>query len=203
MWNVAKGLRFNGMFDGASNFTGTGLENWNVQTGRYFQNMFRSTINLKSTLNLSSWNIRRAERMEGMFYGSNFGMSSNLCSWPYNKLYPTVVVTDMFVGSNCPDVIDPNLSQRAKQSISFCEASCDESYQQYYGNNQQERPNILFIMTDQQRYDTIRYVQDELERYDGSVKIETPNLDLLLQSGAYFENAYTQVSFSAMIIVAY
>jgi hypothetical protein len=198
-WDVTKGMRFNGMFDGATNFTGRGLENWNVQNGRFFQRMFRNTISLNSTLDLSGWNVRRAETMEGMFSGSNFGLSSNLCSWPYNKLYPTVLVTDMFVGSNCPDVSDPQLTQRATEPISFCQASCDVEYQQYFGDNQ-GRPNILFIMTDQQRYDAIQYVQNRMSstHYDDSVlKIRTPNLDRLLQSGAFFENAYTQCAVCA------
>lgn len=59
-------------------------------------------------------------------------------------------------------------------------------------NGTHQKPNILFLMTDQQRFDTIRYVQDRLERYDSHFKINTPNLDRLLASGVYFENAYCQ-----------
>ena len=54
------------------------------------------------------------------------------------------------------------------------------------------RPNILFIMTDQMRFDVIRRVQDELRRYDNSTKINTPALDRLISEGAYFRNAYCQ-----------
>ena len=36
-----------------------------------------------------------------------------------------------------------------------------------------------------------RRVQDELERYDGKMKISTPNLDKLSKRGAYFRNAYS------------
>lgn len=56
------------------------------------------------------------------------------------------------------------------------------------------KPNFLFIITDQYRYDLIRSVQDDMPRYDGKTKIRTPNLDRLRREGAYFKNAYTQCS---------
>ena len=55
-------------------------------------------------------------------------------------------------------------------------------------------PNILFIMTDQQRFDALRRAQDELEHYNGKTKIRTPNLDRLSREGAYFKTAYCQCS---------
>jgi len=45
-------------------------------------------------------------------------------------------------------------------------------------------------MTDQQRFDAIGLVQEELARYDGKLKVRTPNLDRLFRQGAYFKNAY-------------
>jgi len=54
-----------------------------------------------------------------------------------------------------------------------------------------EKPNVLFIMTDQQRFDALRIVQDEMSQYEGKLKIRTPNLDRLSQEGVYFRNAYT------------
>ncbi|MBL7201475.1 MAG: sulfatase-like hydrolase/transferase [Anaerolineae bacterium] len=45
-------------------------------------------------------------------------------------------------------------------------------------------PNILWICTDQQRYDTIRAL--------GNKHIRTPNLDRLIAEGVAFERAYTQ-----------
>ncbi|SEE97476.1 sulfatase family protein [Ruania alba] len=46
-----------------------------------------------------------------------------------------------------------------------------------------ERPNILFVMTDQQRFDTIRSLGNDL--------IDTPNLDRLVERGVTFTNAYS------------
>ena len=45
------------------------------------------------------------------------------------------------------------------------------------------KKNLLFIITDQQRYDAIAYA--------GNTVIQTPNLDRLAEQGAYFKNAYT------------
>ncbi len=47
-----------------------------------------------------------------------------------------------------------------------------------------DRPNILWICTDQQRWDTIRSL--------GNSYIRTPHLDRLAASGVAFENAYCQ-----------
>ncbi len=45
------------------------------------------------------------------------------------------------------------------------------------------KKNLLFIMTDQQRYDALSLA--------GNTVLETPNLDRIGQQGAYFKNAYT------------
>jgi arylsulfatase A-like enzyme len=47
----------------------------------------------------------------------------------------------------------------------------------------QEKKNLLFIMTDQQRYDALSIA--------GNTVLETPNLDRLAEQGAWFKNAYT------------
>lgn len=46
-----------------------------------------------------------------------------------------------------------------------------------------ERKNLLFIMTDQQRYDALSIA--------GNKVLETPNLDRLAEQGAWFRSAYT------------
>jgi arylsulfatase A-like enzyme len=47
--------------------------------------------------------------------------------------------------------------------------------------NDPDRPNIIFILTDDQRFDALGYVGNKL--------ISTPEMDKLAQSGTYFENA--------------
>lgn len=46
-----------------------------------------------------------------------------------------------------------------------------------------EKLNVLFIMTDQQRWDALGY--------SGNSEIKTPNLDRLAKEGVYFNNAYS------------
>lgn len=50
--------------------------------------------------------------------------------------------------------------------------------------------NLIVVLTDQQRWNTIRLVQEELGIPEKS-RIQTPNLDRIAREGAYFRNAYT------------
>ncbi|MBT3374577.1 MAG: sulfatase-like hydrolase/transferase [Lentisphaerae bacterium] len=52
-----------------------------------------------------------------------------------------------------------------------------------------DRPNLLFIMTDQQRHDALSIA--------GNPVLKTPNLDQLAREGAWFERAYTQCAVCA------
>ena len=47
----------------------------------------------------------------------------------------------------------------------------------------QQKKNLLFIMTDQQRYDALSIA--------GNTVLETPNLDRLAKQGVWFKNAYS------------
>ncbi|MEN8882502.1 MAG: sulfatase-like hydrolase/transferase [Polaribacter sp.] len=56
-----------------------------------------------------------------------------------------------------------------------------------FGQQQKQKPpNLLFIMTDQQRFDALSYA--------GNKVLKTPNLDRLAREGAYFVNAHTQMA---------
>lgn len=52
-----------------------------------------------------------------------------------------------------------------------------------------KRPNLLFIITDQQRFDALSIA--------GNQVLKTPNLDRLAKQGAWFKNAYTQCAVCA------
>ncbi|MFW6223204.1 MAG: sulfatase-like hydrolase/transferase [Bacteroidota bacterium] len=67
---------------------------------------------------------------------------------------------------------------------------------QQQGNKQaeqkgQEKPNILFLFADDQRFNTIHAL--------GNDEIITPNLDKLVQNGTTFENAYINGSYSGAV----
>ena len=46
------------------------------------------------------------------------------------------------------------------------------------------KPNLLFIMTDQQRFDALSYAGNKI--------LNTPNMDRIAREGVWFENAHTQ-----------
>ena len=47
---------------------------------------------------------------------------------------------------------------------------------------QQVKPNIIFILTDDQRWDALGFAGNEI--------IQTPEMDRLAEEGVYFENAF-------------
>lgn len=54
------------------------------------------------------------------------------------------------------------------------------------------QPNVLFLISDQYRWDTLGFVQNRLPRYSNALKVKTPNLDALAASGVEFRTAYCQ-----------
>ncbi len=61
-------------------------------------------------------------------------------------------------------------------------SGCSESVQS--SGRRGGKPNLLFIMTDQQRWDALSY--------DGNKTLKTPNMDRIAREGAWFKNTYTQ-----------
>ncbi|MBP2830653.1 sulfatase [Aquimarina sp. U1-2] len=53
-----------------------------------------------------------------------------------------------------------------------------------------ERPNIIFLLTDDQRWDALSYT--------GNPDIKTPHIDSLAKKGVYFKNAYVTTSICAV-----
>ena len=58
------------------------------------------------------------------------------------------------------------------------------------GENKANKANLVVVLTDQQRWNTIRLVQEEIGVPE-KARINTPNLDRIASQGAYFRNAYT------------
>ncbi|MFC1793957.1 sulfatase-like hydrolase/transferase [Planctomycetota bacterium] len=59
---------------------------------------------------------------------------------------------------------------------------CSEDMQNF--GSKSRKPNLLFIMTDQQRFDALSYAGNKI--------LNTPNMDRLAREGAWFENTHTQ-----------
>ncbi len=54
----------------------------------------------------------------------------------------------------------------------------------------EKRPNIIFLLTDDQRWDALSYA--------GNKTLQTPNIDALARQGVYFKNAYVTTSICAV-----
>jgi arylsulfatase A-like enzyme len=61
-------------------------------------------------------------------------------------------------------------------------SGCSEELQGF--GSKSSKPNLLFIMTDQQRFDALSYAGNDI--------LNTPNMDRLAREGAWFENTHTQ-----------
>jgi arylsulfatase A-like enzyme len=214
-WDVSKSESFANMFEGARNFD-FDVSTWNVSNAKNFSHMFDSANNFQGR-GLTSWNVSAGQDFTEMFRGAtSFGTNPNtndLCVW--RDLLPSSAVMDnMFADSNCPadtfpvsPTLKAGVETESSTIVNFCQFcqelptnQVDEEEEEESStseNNDRRRPNVLFIMTDQQRFDAIRHVQDELSHYNDAFKIDTPNLDRLVAEGAYFRNAYCQCAVCA------
>ena len=64
---------------------------------------------------------------------------------------------------------------------------CSEKVQAFRGKH--HKPNLLVIMTDQQRFDALSYA--------GNTVLHTPHMDRIAREGVWFKNAYTQCAVCA------
>jgi hypothetical protein len=83
-------------------------------------------------------------------------------------------------------VVSLDLSQAFEQGIRGSHSNNHDET-----NGRQASPtNLLFIMTDQMRFDALGFVQRRRDDYKGLVTIRTPNIDALAEQGINFETAY-------------
>src|SRR3569832_978959 len=68
------------------------------------------------------------------------------------------------------------------------ESSDSQRTQESSSSNQP--PNLLFIVLDQLRYDTVGFMQHKLPIYKDKLKIRTPNIDRIAALGTSFTTAY-------------
>ncbi len=68
--------------------------------------------------------------------------------------------------------------------VGFCQLGWEELASAQSASQKQQRPNIVFILTDQQRFDALGCV---------TPVVQTPNLDRLAEQGARFSSAYSSV----------
>jgi arylsulfatase A-like enzyme len=220
-WDVSNSESFASMFQGARTFD-FDVSTWKVSNAKNFSRMFDLATNFQGR-GLTSWDVSAGQDFTEMFRGAtSFGTNpdtNDLCVWR-DLISSSAVIDDMFAESFCPansfpvsPTIKAGIETDSSTIANFCQYCQDQDQSTNQGQqsetaeptaapteedeNNKKQPNILFIMTDQQRFDAIRHVQDELSHYDGAYKIETPNLDRLVTEGAYFRNAYCQCAVCA------
>ncbi len=66
----------------------------------------------------------------------------------------------------------------------------DGNIKESIANTAQGPPNIIFLLTDDQRWDALSYA--------GNKTLQTPNIDALAKQGTYFKNAYVTTSICAV-----
>jgi len=95
--------------------TGNGV--WDVSKVVSFRSMFENSAMDRS---VGAWEMDSAQELDRMFYNAAT-FSDDLCAWQ-NHVPSDASVTDMFVGTSCPDQGDPDLS--ALPASSLCNATC-------------------------------------------------------------------------------
>ncbi|MCM5663864.1 sulfatase family protein [Galbibacter mesophilus] len=68
--------------------------------------------------------------------------------------------------------------------------SCSRSPKKEQSLEVKKRPNIIFLLSDDQRADAIGFAENE--------DVQTPNIDRLAKEGTYFKNAYVTTSICAV-----
>lgn len=81
------------------------LASWKVDKVEYFDLAFKGTVAFDS--DLAAWNVSQGRSFIEMFADST--MDRSLCDWG-PKIRPGANVELMFLGSNCPTDMDPNLT---------------------------------------------------------------------------------------------
>jgi len=91
---------------------------WNVSQVVSFRSMFENSAINRS---VSAWEMDSAQELDRMFYNAT-SFNQNLCTWQ-NYIPSDASVTDMFVGTSCPDQGDPDLSLMPVNPL--CYNTCD------------------------------------------------------------------------------
>uniref|UniRef100_A0A7S3P7L5 BspA family leucine-rich repeat surface protein n=1 Tax=Amphora coffeiformis TaxID=265554 RepID=A0A7S3P7L5_9STRA len=111
-WDTSRVTSMRAMFQGASAFQGD-ISKWNTSAVVDMARMFWLCSAFNS--DLSSWDVTNVLDMSMMFRSSP-SFSADLCSWR-SMISVETLTESMFLGSGCPESLDPDLTVRQG---SFC-----------------------------------------------------------------------------------
>jgi hypothetical protein len=106
LWQVGRVRSMPHMFAGALVFNQP-IGSWDVASLRITQSMFEGAVAFNQSL--QNWNVTSLTSIDSMFRGAT-SFSQNLCRWG-DILTEGTAVNDAFVGSGCPLVTSPDLSE--------------------------------------------------------------------------------------------
>ena len=122
-WRVDNVVDMSEMFMGAVNYNRSVAGVWNVSNVISFRSMFENAITFDR--DVSPFEMKSAQVLDRMFYNAS-SYNQNLCSW-MTSLPQEASVTDMFVGTSCPDEGDPDLFVMPVNPLCYNECTLDES----------------------------------------------------------------------------
>jgi Mycoplasma protein of unknown function, DUF285 len=119
-WTVSNAVNMHGMFAGANQFVGTGLENWDVGRVSDFSHMFMNADSFVG--NLSLWDTSSATTMETMFaHALNF--NGELTKWNVSRVRTMSFMFYFAPKVEGGDLTQWNVSQVESTAAMFCLAS--------------------------------------------------------------------------------
>jgi arylsulfatase A-like enzyme len=84
----------------------------------------------------------------------------------------------------------PAISITVTCLILFCFSARSQDSKARVSQDRSQKPNIIFIYTDDQRYDAIGFIQEAQGARARFPWFKTPNMDRIAKEGVYFENAF-------------
>jgi Sulfatase len=105
-------------------------------------------------------------------------------------LVSVVLAVVLSVNGQDVNTLDPSegIDTSVPAELSPTPAPTPAHYDKYAG----DYDNVLMIVLDQLRYDTLGFVQNSMDRYANAFKIRTPNIDSLAAQGVVFRTAHSQ-----------
>ena len=122
-WRVNNVVDMSEMFMGAVNYNRSIAGVWNVSNVISFRSMFENAITFDR--DVSPFDMSSAQDLDRMFYNAS-SFNQNLCSWMIT-IPQDASVTDMFVGTSCPDQRDPDLFVMPVNPLCYNDCTLDES----------------------------------------------------------------------------
>ena len=110
-WNVSGVTTMGYMFINQAYSFDSNIGSWDVSSVTDMQSMFQDAFRFTGQ-GLASWEVGASSSFQSMFQGA-LSFDQNLCDWGDN-IQASASVNNMFAGSACEDVSNPDLAASVK-----------------------------------------------------------------------------------------